>query len=428
MTQTQPLTHASDVEETLTDDWSWLKGSHFIEAGINYVHSIKRQNQFAQSNGSWSFSGNFTGDPIADYLLGDATQFYQQSGERRPYMFGNIISPYVQDTWKLTKRLTLNYGLRIMYMPLPHATLAETLFDPSKFNPAATPIVNADGTITPTANFNPLNGLIQNGVNGVPDNFSDKHKWYYAPQGGFAWDVKGDGKTSLRGGYGITYTRVFTGGDCTYNCANNYPYIQSVTLTNPPFPSPLGPGVTSVNGAPSLNSMSLDQKASSVYSYSLSLEHQFAGGWLLSVTGAGNSVRNTPITLNYNQPLPTGGFNYNPSINKDPVTGNAVNEYLYGPYQGWAGINTYSSIGNASWNGLLISARHAAGHGLFITGSYSFAHGLQTGYSTAGFNSTGVQDSYKHQRQLRQFSRRCPAPIQPELHLEHTLHAERHWI
>lgn len=387
VTQTQPLNHASDVEETLTDDWSWLKGNHFIEAGINYVHSIKRQNQFAQSNGSWTFSGRFTGDPLADYLLGDSSQFFQQSGERRPYMFGNIVSPYVQDTWKLNKRLTLNYGLRIMYMPLPHATLAETLFDPSKFSGAATPIVNSDGTITPTPNFNPLNGLIQNGVNGVPDNFSDKHKWYWAPQAGFAWDVKGDGKTSLRGGYGITYTRVFTGGDCTYNCANNYPYIQSITLTNPPFPSPLGPGVTSVNGAPSLNSMSLDQKAASVYTYSLSVEHQFAGGWLLSVTGAGNRVRNMPLTLDYNQPLPVGLYQYNPGVN----TGNT---HYYGPYQGWSGISTVSSIGNASWNGLLISMRHAAGHGLFITGSYTYAHGLQNGYTQSGFDSAGVQDSY----------------------------------
>ncbi len=388
VTQTLPLTHASDVEETITDDWSWLRGTHFIEAGFNFVHSIKRQNMFAQSNGTWTFSGRFTGDPIADYLLGDAAQFYQQSGERRPYMFGNIVSPYIQDTWKVTKRFTLNYGTRIMYMPLPHATLAETLFDPTKYNIAGAPIVNKDGTITPTPNYNPVNGLITNGQNGVPVNFSDKHKWYWAPQAGFAWDLLGDGKTSLRGGYGITYTRVFSGGDCTYQCANNYPYIQNLTLVNPPFPSPLGPGVGSVNSANSLNSMSLDNKASSVYTYSLSLEHQFEGGWLVGVTGAGNRVRSMPLTLQYNQPLPEGGYQYNPAINTGTF------EYYYAPYPGWAGISTYSSVGNASWNGLLLSVRHSAGHGIFITGSYTYAHGLQEGYTQSGFDSAGVQDSY----------------------------------
>ncbi len=382
-----PLTHASDVEETLTDDWSWLKGKHFIEAGFNYVHSIKRQNQYAQSNGYWTFSGRFTGDPIADYLLGDSAQFTQQSGERRPYMFGNILSPYIQDTWKATKRFTLNYGVRIMYMPVPNAELAESAFNPSIFNPAAAPIVNPSGTITPIAGYNPLNGLIFNGVNGVPNNFADQHKWYFAPQGGFAWDIRGDGKTSLRGGYGITYTRVFTGGDCSYNCANNYPYIQSVTLTNAPFPSPLGPGVTTVNSAPNLNSVDLNLKASSVYTYSLSLEHQFAGGWLVSATGAGNVVRNLPLSLDYNQPYPTGGYNFNPAINTGTY------EYYYGPYAGWGGISTVSSLANAYWNGLLLSVRHAAGHGLFITGSYTYSHGLQNGYTQSGFDSTGVQDS-----------------------------------
>ena len=386
--QSQPLNHASDVEETLTDDWSWLNGNHFIEAGINYVHSTKRQNQFAQSNGTWTFSGRFTGDPIADYLLGDSSQFVQQSGERRPYIFGDIISPYFQDTWKMNKRFTLNYGVRFMYMPLPHASIAETLFDPSRFNPAAAPTVNANGTITPTPNYNPLNGLIQNGVNGVPLNFSERHKWYIAPQAGFAWDVKGDGKTSLRGGYGITYTRVFTGGDCSYQCANNYPYIQSLTLVNPPFPSPLGPGVRSVNSAPTLNSADLEVKASSVYTYSLSFEHQFVGGWLVSATGAGNVVRNLPLSLDYNQPRPTGGYSYNPTINSGTYA------YLYGPYPGWGSINTYASVGNAYWDGLLLSVRHAAGHGLFLTGSYTYAHGLQTGYSASAFNSAGVQDSY----------------------------------
>jgi hypothetical protein len=388
VTQTQPLTHASDVEETLTDDWSWLRGNHFIEAGFNYVHSIKRQNQFAQSNGTWTFSGRFTGDPIADYLLGTAAQFTQQSGERRPYMFGNIVSPYVQDTWKVRKNFTLNYGVRITYMPLPHATLAETIFNPAVYNRSQAPIVNADGTITPTANYNPLNGLIQNGVNGVPVNFSNNNQWYVGPQAGFAWDIKGNGKTSLRGGYGITYTRVFTGGDCSYSCANNYPYIQSLTLTNPPFPSPLGPGVTSVNAAPNLNSQDLNVKASSVYTYSLSLEHQFAGGWLVSATGAGNVVRNMPLSLDYNQPFPSGGYDFNPSINTGTY------QYLYGPYPGWGGISTVSSRGNAYWNGLLLSVRHAAGHGLFITGSYTYAHGLQNGFTSSGFDSTSIQNSY----------------------------------
>ncbi len=132
VTQTQPLIHASDLESTLTDDWSWVKGKHTIEAGFNWVNSTKRQNKFSQSNGTWTFSGRFTGDPIADYLLGDAAQFYQDSTERRPYIHGKILAPYVQDTWKVTKKLTVNYGLRFSYMPLPYTqNMFESMFDPA---------------------------------------------------------------------------------------------------------------------------------------------------------------------------------------------------------------------------------------------------------------------------------------------------------
>ncbi|MEO7145917.1 MAG: carboxypeptidase regulatory-like domain-containing protein, partial [Bryobacteraceae bacterium] len=112
--QSLPLTHASDLEDTLTDDWSWVKGKHTIEAGMNIVFSTKRQNIFSQSNGAWLFSGKFTGDPIADYLLGMSASFNQTNGERRPYIHGAMMTPYFQDTFRVTKGLTLNYGLRIM--------------------------------------------------------------------------------------------------------------------------------------------------------------------------------------------------------------------------------------------------------------------------------------------------------------------------
>ena len=389
VTQSQPLIHASDLEDTLTDDWSWMKGKHFIEAGYNLVFSTKRQNAYAQSNGTWSFTGKFTNDPIADYLLGDAASLTQQSSERRPYIHGMMSSPYVQDTWKITPHFTLNYGIRMEYMPLPHTQNAwETAFDANTYNPAQAPIVNANGTITPTPSFNPLNGIITNGVGGIPINFSNAHNWYFGPNAGFAWDVRGDGKTSLRGGYGITYARVFTGLDCTYNCANDYPNVQSITLVNTSFPNPIGTGQVSPQGAPGMNTVDLNAKAASVYTYSLSLEHQF-GNWFVSVAGAGDTARSLPIAYNLNQPLPFGNYNYNPAIN----TGTYA--YVYGPYQGYDGINDTRSNGNSYWDALLVSVRHQVGHGLFITGAYTYSHTLSQAPGTGIFGGgNNPQDSY----------------------------------
>jgi hypothetical protein len=385
--QSLPLTHASDLETTLTDDWSWVKGKHNIEAGFNLVKSTKRQNIFSYSNGNWLFSGKFTGDPIADYLLGRSASFSQTNGQRRPYIHGTMISPYFQDTYRVTKGLTLNYGLRIMYMPMPHDQVGYgTAFDPRKYDPSKAPIVNANGTITLTPNYDPLNGLVFNGQNGIPLNYTDDHKWFFLPTVGFAWDPRGTGKMSLRGGFGITRTRTFTGNDCTYACPNNPPFLQNLTLQDPLFPSPLGTGTQTPPPALALTTLDFANQAPAVYTYSLTLERQ-VGNWIFSAGGSGNQVRHRSITLNWNQPKPVGGLDYPADIN----TG--TNPYVYGPFYGWGAITTLTTTGNAEWHGLLLSARHQVGHGLFLSGSYTYSHGIQQAFG-AGFGSQTVQNSY----------------------------------
>ncbi len=388
---TLPLNHASDLENTLDDDWSWLRGNHYLQAGAQLVKGTKRQTAFADSNGQWFFTGKFTGNAMADFLLGDASSFTQASTEGRPYVHYPIFSPYVQDRWKATRRLTFTIGLRFNFLPATHAQRGYiTIFDPAKYNPAQAPIVNPDGTITPTPNFNPLNGLIFNGEGGFPLNFSSAHQYDWAPSAGFAWDVFGNGKTSLRGGYGITYTRVPTGTDCSYFCGINYPRVTSLTLINPSFPNPTGAAAAPAS-VQTIDSQDLNlYPAAQVQSYSLSLEHQFAGNWIASIAGAGNVAHHIGTYYDINQPLPDPPFDFNPLIN----TGTVLPQ-IYSPYQGYGSITTNVSPASSFWDALEINVRHPIGHNLFLSAAYTWEHSLSTERGTVFFeNSNTMQDIY----------------------------------
>ncbi|MBI1791445.1 MAG: carboxypeptidase regulatory-like domain-containing protein [Acidobacteria bacterium] len=385
-----PLNHASDLENTIADDWSWMKGKHFIEAGVNVVASTKRQLSFAASQGEWFFSGRFTNDPIADYLLGNSTSFFQASTARRTYVHGKIVAPYFQDRWKVNRRLTVNAGVRMNFMPFPHAQKAfETIFDPSKYDPKRAPIVNRDGTITPTPNYDPLNGLIRNDTNGVPSNFTSAHQYYWMPMFGFAYDLTGDGKTSVRGGYGITYTRVFTGTDCSYTCGSNYPDVQTLTLVNPKFPNPVGTGSAAPPGAVTVASEDLDLRAAKIQTFSLSVERQLTSSWMLSVGGAANKATDVGIRWDRNQPRPVPGYDFDPAIN----TG--LFQYANAPYLGYSALDTFTSNSKANWAGMLVSLRHAVSKGFFVTASYTWAHGLAENRGNALLAGGSTQDIYR---------------------------------
>lgn len=389
LSQNVPQPGATDLEDTFSDDWSLLRGNHYLQAGYQMVFGTKRQSAFAQGNGLWSFTGQATGNAMADFLLGDAASFSQGSNRPRYYLHYVIASPYIQDRWKATKRLTITAGLRLQYMPAGHSQPTfESVFDPSRFDPAKAPGVTAKGILTPSAASNPLNGLIINGANGVPLNFSNAHNYYWAPSLGFAWDVFGDGKTSLRGGYGITYYSNFN-STCAQSCSTNPPFVQSLTLVQPVFPNPLG-SLVSPAGAPTVVSEDLKNlRDPMVQSYSLSLERQFAGNWFASVSGAGNIARHLPQTYNINQPPPDPPYNFNPAIN----TGSTF-AYVFAPYQGYAAINTATYNANAYWNALEVYLRHPIGHDLFASVAYTWQHDLSQARGTGIFGAATVQDSY----------------------------------
>jgi hypothetical protein len=397
----RPLPHAADLDDTVGDNWSWLKGRHFLQAGVSIVFNTKRQNVGSATNGQFTFSGNFTkpssnavtqDDALADFLLGDATTFTQTSNEPHGVVHGFSVSPYVEDRMKLGKNLTFTIGARLYYMPLPHGPVnSETNFVPSAYSALDAPIVNNNGTITLTPTYSTTNGLLFNSgaTGGLPDNFSNAHRWYVGPDAGFAWDVFGDGATSLRGGYGISYTRIFTNQDCSFSCASNAPVLQSANLQNASFPAVVGTGTAKATSIASLSAADQNIQASPVASYSLGLEHRFRGNFIASATGAASQIRHMVGTWNYNAAPHSGNYDFDPTINAGAIT-----PYAFSPYQGYAAISTLATRQSQHWDALELLLEHPVSQSLFATVAYTYSHDL-TNYASGSFN---VIDPYNPSR------------------------------
>jgi hypothetical protein len=416
----RPIPHASDLDDTLGDNVSWLKGKHYITAGVTFVFNTKRQLSTNasgnQSNGAFSFNGTSTAptaaqkttagacntgnaipasqctqdEGVADMLLGYIASFNQSSYVPHGVIHDFSYSPYVEDRYQFNKNLTLTLGLRVYHLPLPYGPPgSETDFVPSAFNPALAPTVNEFSGVTnvPTgATYS--NGLLYNSglPGGLPYNFSNMHNWYFGPDAGFAWDVFGDGKTSLRGGYGMSYTRIFTNQDCSFSCDSNPPVFANEALTNLKFPTTTSWNVAGAGGvaatttsAQALAATDPNIQASPVASYSLGVQHQFPANFVASVVGAGSRIQHLVGTWNINQPMPTVvngvSYDFNPLLNANPANANKGDNAAYwAPYQGYAGISTVSTRLWQEWNGLEVSVKHPVTNSLNFSFAYTWSH------------------------------------------------------
>ena len=206
---------------TLTDDLHYLLGRHNIDLGYHgEVSKIDINNLFEQP-GQYTFNSNYTLDDNASLLFGYVAQFVQASGQfYNPR--GKFEGAYAQDSWKASRNLTLNFGVRYE----PFVPWHEIQGRMGGFNPTLW-ASNTHSSIYPNApagmQFAGDSGFNKNGVASSYDHFM--------PRVGFAWDVFGSGKTSLRGGGGLFYdSRI---NSTLFNIYSNLaPFITSVSFQN----------------------------------------------------------------------------------------------------------------------------------------------------------------------------------------------------
>jgi len=353
---------------TLSNDLHWVKGSHSLAFGVHVeLSKVDLDNQYNQP-GSFAFSADRTGNPLASFLLGALSSFNQGAGQYfndRAQFYGF----YGQDSWRISHRLTLNYGLR--YEPFnPWKELKHRV---EQFSPTA----YAAGQKS-TVYVNAPPGMLFPGDPGVPEQGVRSSYGNVMPRVGFAYDVHGDGTLSVRGGGGLFYD---TRQPAIMNSipSENSPFSLSVSLTdqgtfsNPymgivdPFPAPTVAPSTFVFPTPvQVNTYdpSGTFQVPVTYGWNLTVEQQISRSITTRIAYVGSHASHLFVANNLNP------ANY--------IPGSKLGPDQRRHFPGYTNILETSMSGNESYNSLQATIQQSLSRGLSFTANYTFSKAIDT--------------------------------------------------
>jgi hypothetical protein len=400
-----------DLSDNLTKVW----GKHTIKTGFYMQRSRKDQTSFSNNNGSYNFGDNpsnpyDTGFGFSNALLGVYNTFQQASAYiNGQYRYWNI-EGFVQDTWKITPRLTLDYGLRgAWYQPQFDSSLQASTFLPNTWSAANAPRLYrpaiTPGTTSGRSAYDPVTntylpsfdvGLEVPGVGqpfqGICQSTACPNGKYlfpsihpqWGPRFGFAYDVTGKQNLVVRAGGGIYYDRIQ--GNRIFDMVTNPPESVSPTL-NQNLVSSIDPKNVLL-GPPSLDASDPTGKIPTTYSYNVSVQGRLPWAMTLDVAYVGSQSRHLQDNKNLN--FNAFGQCFLPQ-NQDPQLQAANPTALLGnnclpanflkPYQGYNSINLYQSEATANYNAMQIQLQRRAVKGLFVGLAYTWSKALSTAQS-----------------------------------------------
>lgn len=273
------------------------------------------------------------------------------------------INLFAQDDFRITPRLTVNLGLRWEYIKMPAVQLPGI----------STTVIPQDGR------------TIADATSKLPD---DKNN--FGPRVGFAYDVFGDGKTSVRGGWGIYYGRIqnstiYNALINTSNLGGQSQVSISATAANAPvFPFILSPSSLSVSSG-AIQFFSKNFQAPLIHQFDIILERQIARNTSVSVSYIGSIGRSLPtfVDLNYQ---PSGSTNF--IVNGGPNNGMTFSLPFYSRVSGTQAMTQIQSTVSSNYNAVVFAANRRFTDGLQFQASYTLASARDTNQNSATFTQT----------------------------------------
>jgi hypothetical protein len=367
------------------DDLSWTHGNHNLSVGVDVLRlQYLNRNMYP---GSIGFSSTFTSQPLADALFGVANSMTAENETIQGGIQHDLFT-YIQDNWRVMPKLTLNLGLRY---ELPFQWFQPKGYSET-FRPGfqSTVYPGAPGGLAFVGDHGVRNSLVPTDFNGI------------APRLGFAYDLYGDSKVVMRGGFGLFFDAI--NADVV---GEGEPFLFQVTTNTPVggFSVPLcntapcaGSGSTgnvtvvpsafnaaSPAFAPPYSTFFPDANFRTPYVMAMNLgfEFQVGKGGVLDVNYVGKLGRKETVPVDLNPAIyDCSGAYYqaNPTVYCANATDAGSSYRARVRYQtfnyGGTGLEDFMSIGGSSYNGLQVQYRKRINHGLSILGTYTYSRSL----------------------------------------------------
>ena len=383
-----------------------VMGRHTIKTGYFNTHSYKaEQATNDQPFGAINFQQDTVGTNPFDTSYGyanAATGAFSSFTQASAYVEGNFVydnrEAYIQDNWRVSNRLTLDYGMRFVHATPQYDKLGQaTNFLPDKWTQGNAPklyqpgcsVTVAPGTACPAANVqalnpvtgqllgpnsslaigtlvvgtgNPTNGLFKGG-DGIVDTTYTFPTMAFAPRFGMAYDLTGEQKTILRGGVGLYYDRPF--GNSVISMSGNPPASRLVTVRYGQLQS-LGQGGLTTQGPPGLNTIEYDAKLPTSLQFSAGMQREIPWSTMLDVEWVGQHSYNSVRTVNINTVDLGSAFlpqNQDPTKVSATPGGAAMPNDIMRAYQGYGAINHRMFNGWRTFHSLQMSVNRRFANG-----------------------------------------------------------------